>query len=262
MLNNYDLNHIQLNLIGEDRQDKPDDKVYALSLEAKLINNDLTLYDYDNNTEIQPKYWMHSGSNENGTSFTRTRGHGVIYNLPTSDVKSISYEYYADPIKKGDLKNDWGGLVQYLNRDYSPSTDCNLLVSNKYPSDGFQVQARPDSASKPSIDLITVNSTTNAERGKWHKVCITTNIDPSKFNTSETFYYKVYVDGVYIGGNQGFYRNMGNNGTDLIIGNSWRLEYNGEHSTDVNPFCGTIRNVRLFRTELSSRQARIESKTV
>jgi hypothetical protein len=79
-------------------------------MEVSLIDGDFTLYDYDNNLTLLPDHAGYLTTDNTGTQFIREPGHGIMYTNITNDIKSISFEYFANPTKTGSLSNSWGGL--------------------------------------------------------------------------------------------------------------------------------------------------------
>lgn len=224
------------------------------SLFVSLCNEDFTLNDYDNSTTISPTHQTYLESNSEGTRFNRNKGHGIIYKNISNDILSLSFEYYADSSKTGSLSNSWGGILQLCNPNVNKG-QYNYLVANKYPSNGFRVEA----VHLDSHTNFQVDSTINASRGTWHKVCISTDWDPTLKGTSNSFVVKYYADGSFIGSCNGYYNQFTYPNITLIIGNSWRLLVNGSTSTDINPFCGTIRNVKMWRRALADAECLTES---
>jgi hypothetical protein len=77
----------------------------------------------------------------------------------------------------------------------------NYLVVNKYPSNGVRVEiCHLGSSSGYQID-----STAQASRGEWHKICVSTDYDPTLQGTSGKFNAKYYADGVLVGTCYGYY---------------------------------------------------------
>ena len=224
------------------------------SIEVSLIDGDFTLYDYDNNITFTPYNSLYLKSDGQGTSFNRQQGFGIIYKNITNDIKSISFEYFADATKTGNLSNSWGGIFSLCNPNSSDGS-YNYLVVNKYPSDGIRVEM----CHRNSYNNFNIDSTTNASRGTWHKVCVTTDYNPDFQGSSQSFNAKYYADGILIGTCYGYYNTLTYSTCTLIIGNSWRLMVYGTQSSDINPFCGTVRNVKMWRKTLTDSELETES---
>ena len=224
------------------------------SMEVSLIDGDFTLHDYDNNTTLTPYSSLYLKSDSQGTSFNRQKGFGIMYKNVTNDIKSISFEYFADSTKTGSLSNSWGGVFSLCKPNVSDG-NYNYLVVNKYPANGIRVEM----CHWDSHNNFRVDSTTNASRGTWHKICITTDYNPDLQGQYQSFNTKYYADGVLVGTCYGYYHSLTYSTFTLVIGNSWRLITNGTQSSDINPFCGTIRNVKMWRKTLTD--AELETKS-
>lgn len=227
---------------------------------SNLTNGDLNLYDAYGKVVMSPSQANYLASDETGTSFNRTKGFGIIYrdgNL--TNVKSFSFEYYADTTKTGSLSNSWGALMNIHTEVPQTYRSSEPLVINKYPDNGVRFEAATNSSSGTPSQC-TCDSTINASLGVWHKVCAVFNFDFSKKGTQDSFIARYYADGEYIGQATGYYNMMEGNSLCYVFGNSWRLFYNGTSSSDVNPFCGKIKNIKMYDYELSDEQAVNESK--
>jgi len=233
--------------------------IHDCSMEVSLINGDFTLHDWDNGVDIQPDHAGYLSSNSNGTSFNRTVGHGIVYDDMTHlNFKSYSFECYIDTTKSGSLNNAWGGIFGY-NLTRSNNYPLAMVVSNRYPDNGWRFTGIDDTK---AIDV-----TNHSSAGVWHKICVVSDMNTSKMGdgTAGNYYIKAYVDGVLVGTQLSYpYVDPHAGGfvldhIVLILGNSWRLFANGYTSTDVNPLCGTLRNIRMFRRELTEQEAINES---
>ena len=228
--------------------------MHDCSLEVSLINGDFILHDWDNGVDIQPNHSGYLGSDSNGTSFNKSIGHGITYeNNDYLKFKSFSLEVYIDETQTGTLSNTWGGIFGY-NGLVGSEIPWALLVFNRYPSDGWRITGVNDS--------YALDTKTNAKSGVWHRICVKSNFDFAKVGSDESYTGKVYMDGDLLGTFTTPYNLSWAKPTSspsLIIGNSWRLIVNGYTSTNVNPLCGTIRNIRIFRNELTDSEAITES---
>jgi hypothetical protein len=229
-------------------------------LSASLINGDIQLK--GSSDSIEPIISGYLSSGEDGTVFNRSKGFGLVYSSEIlKNVKSFSFEYYADASKSGALANSWGALMNVHTEYASPSSSpasSEPLVINKYPDNGVRFEAATNKSNGTPTEC-TVDSSTNASVGTWHKVCAVTDFDFSKKGTTSSYSCKYYADGTLIGTAKGYYILMVGSDLMFVFGNSWRLFSNGINSSDVNPFCGKIRNIKMYNTTLTEDAALKES---
>lgn len=230
-------------------------------LSASLINGDIELKDADGST-IEPIISGYLSSGEDGTVFNRSKGFGLLYQSELlENVKSFSFEYYADASKSGALNNSWGALMNIHTEnaafDASPAS-AEPLVVNKYPDNGVRFESATNSTNGTPAEC-TLDSLVNASVGTWHKICVATNFDFSEKGTSTLYSCRYYADGTLIGAVKGYYSLLFGDNLMFVFGNSWRLFSNGVTSSDVNPFCGKIRNIKMYNTTLTEDEALKES---